>query len=719
MIYAPQEWLTTAEVAEILGRSERHVRNLLTKVDSGLVRHQQQGRGRPRKQYHYTAHTELYAWFEAQRRATFEPDQNAPETPVEDLFHKASDDVIHPLDLATARLRQKAVMEYRARRLDLTEAEAAAATVADWQRNPRRETVTVSERNGHRVYNKDHAVTVGGFRESTLRGWNAAHKKGGLLALAPAKRKSGRPKKRVPEKLVDLIYAEATKSERADIAKGIAKAKELWRGDWPQVSDETLLRRVRALDPAKFAEDLHKHGLAKMRSNHLPDIERDYSLLSFNEEWQLDDVDQDFYGFAASDQSLIRPYVYAIIRLSTRQWVAAVASETKITQDQVRSLLGIAMASPSGGVPDRITFEGGTIACDEYLKDLLGDLGVKVHITGQHTGCIYPGAYADASLGHSQGKAVNEANNRRLHNLLYDQPGQVGGEERHTKARRKETMFAAARKAAKDGEFIIFPTAPEWQQIIIDAVEKHNNTPHSGLPQIVCPRTGERRHMTPNERALQLKAATARVMDSRLLPAFFERGLKVKVTRNGFKLNNEWFGRFDEDLDPYRGRHVMAYAHPEIPGVAYVMELARCVDAYRKAGRNHGQQFAGKKGREKRYRNEFNRIIETALEEGSNLILDRTHVTADPVPERDRETIAPEALLTRAETQRTANDARREQRTGDRARFDIDADTESAPRRRGVSPRSSTRSLSKQAASAREQVGALQHNAEEPDPFEL
>ena len=337
-----------------------------------------------------------------------------------------------------------------------------------------------------------------------------------------------------------------------------------------------------------------------------------------------------------------------------------------------------------------------------------------------NTVCIHPGAYADASLGHSQGKAVNEANNRRLHNLLYDQPGQVGGEERHTKARRKETMFKAAREAAKDGEFIIFPTAPEWQQLIVDAVEKHNNTPHSGLPEIMCPRTGERRHMTPNERAIQLKSDAVKVMDARLLPAFFERGLKVPVTRNGFKLNNEWFGRFDEDLDPYRGRHVMAYAHPDIPGVAYVMELARCVDAYRKAGRNHGEQFAGKKGREKRYRNKFNAIIKTALEEGSNLILDRTHVTADPVPERTRETVAPEALVQRAETQRAANEARREKRARDRARFNLEDEPDSdVSRTRDILSRPPTRSLSQQAESAREQIGALQADMEEPDPFEL
>ena len=663
---ARSEYYTLAEAAAAMGVGVRHAKRLLGGAPQSLTRCDiQAGRGRPRTLYHFSAHPRLWAaWSRAgrEKRSTFREIPSAAP--------------IHQDDLTLARIRAMAVEEYLAlRESGMSEAQAAAHTVAAW-RSPHTETVRHDERIGRRIIRHTKEVSVGGFSIRTLRTWASIYKDSGkvISALAPARKKSaGRRKKEIPDAVLDFVHAVAVANPRADIKKAVELAEKQYGGDWPSVSYKTILRRLRERDPERFCDTLGKRGVQEFRAKHSPDITVDYSDLRYNQLWQLDDVTEDFYGHMSDPVRLVRPYVYAVMRVSTRQWIHAVACETPITQDQVRTLVGLGMADKAGGIPEEITFERGAVACDDYLQDLLEKLGVKVHRTSMDGGRAHPAFLPDRGKGHFQGKGVIESNFRRHHNLQWDASAQTGPDERHTAQARLETLKAEAVKRAKNGDFLILPTPAQWQARIFAAREEHNRKPHTGLPRIVDPDTGARRNMTPNEYARAMRKQEIRVMDERLLPLFFKRGLRVPVTKNGLKLNGEWYGKWDEDLQEYAGKTVMAYGIADMPQAVYVIELARCVDRAEAHRYGADDDAVGRKRRvERRKRNLYERMISRAVEEQGTVTADTVKFTANPVPDRALTICAPDDLLNRAAEIR-AGVRKVSRRASARAeRFDID-----------------------------------------------
>ncbi len=665
-------WYTIDEAAEAMARSRRSAIDLLKNLPEDLVREVYLGkRGRPRKLYHAAAHPALRAHY----LLLGGPDQSEPSAAAPAPGRSqapAARRVYAPDELAVARLRARAVMEYMERRHLTSEAIACRQTCEDWQIRPRSQQVEIVERIGRHQRKLVETVTLGAFAPTTLRHWYSLYKENReITALAPGrKHRCGREEVAIPEHLVDQVHAAAVSTARADVAKAVELVRSNYPGSFPEVSLSTWRRRIRARDPDKSSATLGKRGIQAFRAAHSPDILRDYSDLPWNGLWQLDDVTEDFYGHGAEADKLIRPFAYAIIRVPTRGWVAAIATQTPIAQDQVRTLLGLALASRAGGIPDAIQFERGRVACDEYLHELLQGLGIRVLFTSMDGGSIFPGAIADEAGGHFQGKGVIEANLRNHHDRLWDARAGTGPEERHTAHANLEPLKELARRKAAAGEFLVLPTPAQWQARIFQALEEHNVRPHSGLLQIVDPQTGQPRYMSPAECAQHKRKDVVRVMDERLLPLFYQRGLLVPVTRNGFTLNEVRYGAFDPGLQTLAGTKVTAYALQELPDVAYVVELGRCVEAARPVAFGaEGDLIERKRAIERTARNQFEALIQNAMAGEKPAIVQQTRILRNPVPDRAMTVCAPDVLLTRAQDIRSGAGRLKADRAALEARF--------------------------------------------------
>lgn len=701
---SPSGWYGVEECVPVFGRGLRTVRGILAGVAPQLRRPVPGQAGRPRYLYHYTAHPALLADYRARVPSAPEAvaaDHVAVDAPApaaaEGSGVESAGAGTAPDDLEIARLRLRAVNEYNARRALMSEQQAARETVADW-RLPRRAKVLLQERLPRNYRRKIHdQVEVGGFSASTLRAWASrlATGEGDFLCLAPGRKCAhASAQVEIPPALLDVVAVAAVSTSRMSIVSALDYARRHWQGEFPKASVATWRRRILSRDPAKVAATLGKRGNAAFARDHSPDIERDWAKLRFNQLWQIDDVTEDFYAHSAAQPGrLIRPFAYAIIRVSTRQWVAAVTSETPITGAQVRSLVGLAMASKSGGIPEEFTFEWGTVACDEYLHGLLTDLGVKVHRPLMDGGKTHAGAFSDRGTGHWQSKAVEERAFRTHHNILAQVPGQTGPDERHTAPANLETIKRQAMAEAKAGRPIILPGPRDWPGLIFGAFEAHNNRPTSALPLIMDDQ-GAQRHMSPNECAQWRVMEPLKVLPETALPLFFVRGEVVKVTRNGVRLNEYTYGRFDPDLQKLQGKSVLVFAMREYPHLAYIQELGRCVEVDAKALPDGiGGEFERKMHCDKAKRSKYQQMVDSALASGVPLIASMTWVCRNATPARAVAQADAQTLSARAAGMKTAAEDAEAVRKLLEQRFDAPSapvqspsvsDPAARPRRRGL-----------------------------------
>jgi hypothetical protein len=619
------DWYTFEAARDAMRVSTRTARERLATVAPDLMREDYTGVGRPRKLYYWTACPELVA--DHQAGATTEA---TAATPVEAGTPEQAAPIAGD-DLAIAQLRLQAVHEYEDRCRMLPHSLAAMETARCWALHPRTLHVSSTERlPGNYRRTAGDAIGLGRFSPRTLRKWSASLFKGksrlpdhqALIALAPRRKgHCGRERVEIADDLLAFVCALASATPRADVAKAVAEARNHWPAErWPAVSLATWERRVREYDPQRVGPDLN-HSISRFRLRHSPDIEVAWDQLPLNGQWQIDDVTEDWYAHAADVQRTMRPYAYAIIRTRTRQWVALVTSETPIVQEQVRTLVGVAMASPHGGIPGEIKFERGTVACDDYLQRLLESIGVRVRRTSMDGGRVDPAALPDTAKGHFQGKAIIEANFRLHHNAQWMMHGQVGAEERHTGPARLDALRSLSEARAAQGLRTILPGPTQWPGIIRAAMVAHNQRAHGGLPEMLCP-DGTRRHMTPDEISDELRRTSPdpiRVMDERMLPMFYAHEETAPVTRNGVRIHNLTYGRFDEALREFE--RVTVYASADVPDVAYVRELGRCIRRYDPAAPGDTSQIQDKRRVERHLRNKRDEAIQRALAgDGKSLI---------------------------------------------------------------------------------------------------
>ena len=657
-----RDWFPIESCAEIMEVSVRTVRTRLAGVRPSLLRTEPNphGTGRPHVLIHFAAFPQLTAYREMQREHDELDARRAAEP-------ESTGDGISPDDMARAILRVTAVKEYLARRKLMSAADALAATCADWARNPRTRDVEITERIG--AHRRKHACTVdiAPFQPGALRAWAATYAQDRSPAAQAPRRKghTGRPRVEIPDDLVRFVLAMSASGPRATVSgavrftcdqvkSAILLARPHWTGDWPECSYQTWRRRIRELDPAKVAEALGKRGTAAFANTQSPDVERDWDSLTYNELWEIDDVQLDWYRHSAVDPTnLLRPYIYGIRRVSTRQWVAFVESEAPITHAQVCALLAYAFIQPQGGLPDHITFERGTVSLSDNLRSLLDSLEVRYHQNRMDGGRTWSGAVPDASAGHARSKAVFEANVRRLHNIMWNQTGQVGTEERNTKPQNLDAVKAESIRRVRDKLPTILPLAHESRAYIRRCMELDNNTPHTGLKRIWDDKAGDWRHQTPNERAIELGEHHIRRMDERLIPAFLGHGQRVQVTPNGIQIGQDfhgrrrWYGRCDSDLDARRGSFVTAYVHADFPELCFVAQLGRCVQQYEREAPTGRRQYAQKVAVDQVRRNQFEQLMSDAAALEGSFILQSTQTLTDPTPDRPAVVVSEPGIMAR------------------------------------------------------------------------
>lgn len=663
-----REWFPIESIIEICGKSERWCRNLLKPphilASQMRIEPNPNGTGRPHIIYHYTVLPELIAWYEMQRA-----EDEADAQPTD------GGEPIAPDDLVRARLKVTAVKEYFARCRSMKAEDALKSTVADWRRSPRGEEVRIREQlKGGHVRWMTETVTIGAFAVGTLRSWAAIYKKDRrIVAQVPRRKgKCGRRRTEIPDDVLEMVLAFSASTARANIARAVEKVRAIMPPErFPEgVSMRTWERRMEEIDPARKLAILGREGNAAFEAKCSPNVERDWNTLRYNELWEIDDLNLDFYAHSAVDPTnLVRPWIYGIRRVSTRQWVAYVQSEVEITHAQVKALLGFAFASEQGGLPERITFERGKVAMSDGLKSLLDDLGVGYGEASVFGGPTWSSAIPDDNQGNPRAKAVFEANNRRLHNIMWDMAGQVGPEERHTAPGNMEAIKRDSVRRLKAKMPTLLPMAHEASSFVWRCMERDNNSLHTGLPMVWDDAAGKMRHMTPNERAAQLVDEEARRMEPSLLPAFYGDGRRVEVAKNGIQIGRDkkddspiWYGRFDEELERYVGRKVTCYVHEDFPELCHVAELGRCLERYHKEAPRGHEQFGQKRHIDKRVRNKFEKLMaDTAGREGV-FIVEQSRILGNPTPERRMRIEAAPAVaeridaIQRAAAERTQRD---------------------------------------------------------------
>jgi hypothetical protein len=643
---AAANWYAVDRVSDIVGLSLRTVRARIASAPDNCKRFEPQERGRPRLMIHCQALPQLAA-YHAINGGVLECGGLTPLSSVASVPSVVNSSAPSPTALAVAELRLLAVKEFDAIAKSTGKRRALKYVADGWKLKPRTKEVRNRERldGGHYRHEKD-VVCLGGFAPDTLRNWVSIYSKAqsfqdALLALCPKHGEKGRTPLNIPDEHVEFVALLAISTVRADVQKAVAKAKPHLPPELQAVSVATWRRRILKLDPQRQRKSL-MHSVSAFRKT-LPDVSMDWDSLPYNGLWEIDDVEKDWYAYGSELQYLLRPHGYAILRARTRKWIAFAASETDITHDQVKALIGFALANPAGGIPDKIKFEHKTAAAKKEFANLLTSLGIEVGCISMDSGSSVAGLVADVAAGHPQGHSLIEANNRRCHNIEWDQALQVGPDERLTAPRRLEKIKAIAASEAKQGRFLQLPTPQQWYLTFHETMEKHNNTPHSGLPKIVDPETGKPRHMTPNECERSLADTAVKVMDERLIPLFHCRADEVPVTRNGFMLNTVNYGRFDEALKPFQTVH--AFASVDYPSVAYVQELGRCVKAHEKADFNEDEQLEAKKHAEKKFRNAHEALVARVVSSSRRGVFDMLLASANPVPNRKTEIVCPPALL--------------------------------------------------------------------------
>jgi len=632
------DWLTLDQIASALDRSRRSIQRRLSGVPAELKRTMRQEIGRPLMVYHRTAIPELGKGTQAE----------GTKAQSQTIF-SAEKSQINASDLVTGQLRAEAVLTYEDLKPRLGESAAAEAICAAYAKQPKTREIEINERlSNNNTRQIKRLIILGGFSTGTLRRWARLYQERGRtpLALAPELRgKVGRKPKHVDEHAVNLVHALSVMTPRGTVAGAIPFAKKQYPGDFPDISNATWRRIIDKRDASGAMATLGKYGIPAFRQKHSPVIERDYSKLGYNGLWEIDDFQVDFYVYDTLLQNLIRPWVYAIFRLSTREWISLVITPVKITQAQVESLIGFTMADPRGGIPNVFKFEKGAVACSEKFEGFLkGNFQIEIKRTGMDSGKAHSEAFPDKPAGRARAKGCIERAIRTFHNITSYFPGtflQTGPQEQHTAPAFLEPLKEKLNKLAQDKEhpFILSVLTPHnWMKIIEESMKLYANTPHSSLPKMIFP-SGEGdkftpRHLTPTEYAAQIApAGEVRIMPETYIPLFSKTAEKIEVNRNGVRINNVSYGRWDEDMQGLIGRKVTVHTMPN-PDKVYVEELGRTVLASTPvlSGEEDEEQIIAQRSAEKKPRNQFEALQSAVRTAGFNATIDKTSIMAGLVP---------------------------------------------------------------------------------------
>lgn len=233
-----------------------------------------------------------------------------------------------------------------------------------------------------------------------------------------------------------------------------------------------------------------------------------------------------------------RPEITTVVDIATRRatgWSVGLAESAFAVLDALRD------AVFKGGIPAVFYVDNGSGYKNHMMTDvatgLLARLGIEM---------------INSLPYNSQARGVIE----KLHQTIWvnaakEIPGYIG---RDMDREAKLNVFKLSRKAiAKTGEAVTMPLMgwPTFVKFCEEKVAEYNDRPHRSLPKTTDPKTGRRRHMTPNEAwelAVQKGFAAHTVADDEARPLFRPQVLRT-VRRCEIELfGNRYFARALEEF---------------------------------------------------------------------------------------------------------------------------------------------------------------------------
>lgn len=291
-----------------------------------------------------------------------------------------------------------------------------------------------------------------------------------------------------------------------------------------------------------------------------------------------------------------RPEITTILDVYTRKavgWSAGLSESTWSVMDALRN------AVETNGVPAIwYTDRGSGFEADAHTNPITGFLA-RLGITRERA---LP--YA------SQSRGVIERAHQTIWVSAARQLPTYMGDDMDKQARDK--AFKQTRKDLKEKgtSKLLLP----WRDFLVfvqSAIDDYNSRPHSSLPRITEPATGQTRHQTPNEAwALATHEGFQPVMLSPPeLRDLFRPHKRVKVSRCVVTLWNNHY--YHDDLEPYHGEFVLVGYDIHDAGQVWVRDLEErlvCVAKWDGNKKAYFPKSAVEQAREKREAGRLKRL---------------------------------------------------------------------------------------------------------------
>lgn len=370
-------------------------------------------------------------------------------------------------------------------------------------------------------------------RERILFAWRAAKTSGGVAALAPIPTKTAQD---MPKWFAAFLHHYAL-PQKPTVTRALAK----WQKAEPGRELPSYQQVRRALDKLGAVDRMRGREGAQALKARQAYTARDASDLLPTSVYLADgktfdaEIAHPFHG------QPFRPELTTIIDAHTRRIVgfsAALDESAIAVTDALRS------ACMGAGIPAIFYTDRGpgyvNEAMDASLTGLLGRLGVTP---------------MRALPYNSQAKGIVERLNHEWSHLARDYATYISRDmDREAKklAYRETRRELAEKRAPK-----LLPRWPDFVEACREAIEDYNDRPHGGLAKIVCPITGKRRHMSPNE---AWWAGLDRGFQPILVDEVEAQDLfRPWTTRTAHRCQIEIFTNtyFALELEPYHGEEVI------------------------------------------------------------------------------------------------------------------------------------------------------------------
>lgn len=319
-------------------------------------------------------------------------------------------------------------------------------------------------------------------KRATIYDWFKTRDERGVVALAPAATKAQKP---IPAAFFEFLpfYAKPTKPSLADAHREYLKAAEARDGVQLMVLSLSQVEYIMRTRLNVVEKMVGREGFLTLRSR-LPYVTRTFDDMLPTTVYSADGKTFDAEIADPVTKRPIRPEITTVIDVPTRKIVGISLARSENQRSVAEALRNSCSAH---GICAIFYVDRGpgyrNEAMDADVAGLMGRLGItKMHAK----------AYG------SQAKGVIERPNNTVWDTLAKRlPTYIGkdmdkeaGDRIHKLTRQELKLF---------GESRALPSWEEFVRLCWAMVEEYNAKPHTSLPKFEDPKTGKKRHMSPDE----------------------------------------------------------------------------------------------------------------------------------------------------------------------------------------------------------------------------